>query len=338
MANRSFWQGRPVFVTGGTGLLGGWLVSSLVDLGAEVVVLVRNCTARSMVTSTSIADRVSLVVGDLQDTALIRRTMTGYSVDTVFHLAAQAIVGKAATDPISTLEVNVRGTWNLLDASRQCGVKQVLVASSGKAYGSSPDVPYTENTPLQGRHPYDVSKSCADLISTMFALSCDLPVSIVRCANLFGGADMNFSRMIPDLIRATLRGEPFEIRSDGRSRRDFLYVRDAVEAYLSLAEALAGNRSFSGEAFNFGLERQIRLLDLVRTVLDLMGRSDLQPTIRNSVNGEIQDQYLCCERARKLLGWEPAYTLEQGLIETIAWYRAFFQADVAVPASALATA
>jgi CDP-glucose 4,6-dehydratase len=232
----------------------------------------------------------------------------------------------------------VRGTWNVLEACRQAGVKQVLVASSDKAYGANPNLPYTETSPLLGRHPYDVSKSCADLISTMYAVSLGLPVTVVRCANLFGGGDMNFSRMLPDLIRSTLQGRPFEIRSDGEFYRDFLYARDAVNAYLMLAEALAGNPSFAGEAFNFGLGRKVRMLDLVELVLSLMGRPDLKPIVRNNASGEIREQYLSCERARRLLGWAPAYSLEQGLSETIAWYRDFLQVDVNTGASAMAGA
>jgi CDP-glucose 4,6-dehydratase len=336
MTTKSFWQGRPVLVTGATGLVGGWLTKTLVDLEAEVVVLVRDHTPRCMLVSEGLLERVSVLRGSVQDSGLLRRAMGEYSVDTVIHLAAQTQVGTAAKDPVGTLEANVGGTWNLLEACRQASVKQVLIASSDKAYGPSATLPYTESTPLQGRYPYDVSKSCADLISTMYSVSYGLPVSIVRCANLFGGGDMNFNRLIPDLIRSTFRGEPFVIRSDGEFYRDFLYVRDGVEAYLSLAEALASNRSFSGEAFNFGLERKVRMLDLVQCILALMGRPDLKPIVRNNASCEIREQYVSCERARRLLGWKPTYTLEQGLVETIAWYREFFQADL--PAAVAATA
>jgi len=334
MATKSFWQRRRVFVTGATGLVGGWLTKTLVNLDAEVVVLVRDHTPRCMLVSEGLLDRVNVVSGSVQDTDLLRRALGEYLIDTVVHLAAQTQVCTATKDPVGTLEANVRGTWNLLEACRQADVKQVLVASSDKAYGASPTLPYTEATPLQGRYPYDVSKSCADLISTMYSVSYGLPLSIVRCANLFGGGDLNFLRMIPDLIRSTLRGDPFVIRSDGEFYRDFLYVKDGVEAYLLLAEALASNRSFSGQAFNFGLERKVRMLDLVQSVLILMGRPDLKPIVRNTASCEIREQYLSSEKARRVLGWTPTYSLEEGLAETIAWYREFFQADVAATAAA----
>jgi CDP-glucose 4,6-dehydratase len=338
MATQSFWQDRPVLVTGATGLLGGWLSEALVDLGAQVVVLVRDRTPQCLLVRNGLLERTSVVTGSLEDFDVLRRTVAEYSIDTVFHLAAQTIVGTAKKDPMGALEANVRGTWNILEACRQAEVKQVLVASSDKAYGASPDLPYRESTPLQGRYPYDVSKSCADLISTMYAVTYALPVSIVRCANLFGGGDMNFSRMIPDLIRTTLRGRPFVIRSDGKFCRDFLYVKDAVEAYLCLAEALAANRAFAGEAFNFGLEQRTEILGLVRKILTAMDRPDLHPVILNNSSCEIREQYLNCDRAHRQLNWWPAYSLEDGLAETIAWYRKYFTEYSGVTASAEARA
>jgi len=338
MATAGFWEGRPVLVTGATGLLGGWLTRALVELQAEVVVLVRDQPRRCLLASEGLDRQVSMVSGPLESGSLLRRTMAEYSIQTVFHLAAQTIVGTAKKDPVGTLEANVRGTWNVLEACRQTAVQQVLVASSDKAYGASPTLPYTETTPLEGRYPYDVSKSCADLISTMYGVSYGLPVSIARCANLFGGGDMNFSRLIPDLIRSTLRGKPFVLRSDGNFYRDFLYVKDAVSGYLALAEGLASNESYRGEAFNFGLERRVKMLDLVHSILALMGRPDLKPIVRNDATCEIREQYLSCKRAQRMLGWAPAYSLEQGLSETIAWYRDFVGADSAASAAVIAAA
>ena len=321
----AFWQGRSVFVTGATGLLGSWLVPALVKRGASVVVLLRDGAPRSILVRDGWLDRVSTVQGSLGDADLLRRGMAEYSVQTVFHLGAQTLVGIAKVDPVGTLEANIRGTWHLLEAARQCGVSEVLVASSDKAYGPSDRLPYREDHPLQGRFPYDCSKSCADLITTMYAQTFNLPAAVARCGNLFGGGDLNFSRLIPGVIEATLRGESFRIRSDGLYVRDFLYVEDAAEAYLSLAEHLAADRSLRGEAFNFGLELRVTMLDLVQKILDMMGRSDLQPTVLNQATAEIREQYLDAGKARKMLGWSPRYGMDEGLRRTIAWYSNFLR-------------
>lgn len=320
---QSFWSGRSVLVTGATGLLGGWLVRSLVDSGADVVALIRDGVPRSMFVRERLADRVSTVSGDIQDAALMRRMMSEYAVDTVFHLAAQAIVGVAKKDPIATLETNVRGTWNVLEAARQTSVKQVLIASSDKAYGASDHLPYLETDPLQGRYPYDCSKSCTDLISTMYAVSFGLPVAIVRCANLFGGGDLNFSRTIPGVIQSTLQGERFVIRSDGKFVRDLLYVQDAADCYLLLAERLAQDASLAGQAFNFSLEVRLTVLELVQQVLSLMHRQDLEPMIMNIASSEIREQYLSAEKARRILAWKPKFALQPALEHTIHWYRKY---------------
>jgi len=230
-------------------------------------------------------------------------------------------VGVAKVDPVGTLEANVRGTWMLLEAARQAGVRQVLVASSDKAYGPSDRLPYHEDYPLQGRFPYDVSKSCADLITTMYARTFGLRAAIVRCGNLFGGGDLNFSRLIPGVILATLRGENFLIRSDGLFVRDFLYVEDAADAYLRLAEHLAADESLAGEAFNFGLELRPTMLDLTLRVLQMMGRADLRPIVQNVASAEIREQYLDASKARARLGWAPRYGMDEGLRRTIDWYR-----------------
>jgi CDP-glucose 4,6-dehydratase len=316
-----FWKSRSVFVTGATGLLGSWLVPALVEHGASVVVLVRDATPRSLLVSEGWLDRVVSVHGSLTDEGLLQRILAEYAVETIFHLGAQTLVGVAKIDPVGTLESNVRGTWCLLEAARHCGVSQILVASSDKAYGDSPHLPYRENFPLQGRYPYEVSKSCADLITSMYASTFALPVAIARCGNLFGGGDLNFSRLIPGVIEATLRGQNFKIRSDGQFIRDFLYVEDAAEAYLCLAENLAQDRSLIGEAFNFGLGLRLTMLDLVHKVLSMMQRLDLAPIIQNAVETEIREQYLDPSKAQNRLGWKPRYGMEEGLLRTIEWYR-----------------
>jgi CDP-glucose 4,6-dehydratase len=331
-----FWAGRSVFVTGASGLLGGWLVRELVERGAEVAALVRDGAPRSMLFRDGWSERISVVHGDLSDRALLRRALSEYEADTVFHLAAQALVGVAKTDPVGTLEANVQGTWNLMEAARQAGTRQIIVASSDKAYGASTSLPYRETHALQGQFPYDVSKSCADLICGMYARSYGLPVCVTRCGNLFGGGDLNFSRTVPGVIRATLRGERFSIRSDGRYVRDFLYVRDAVLAYLILAERLAADRALAGEAFNFSLEIRLTVLDVVDKVLQRMGRTDLQPIIQNAASSEIREQYLSAEKARRVLAWTPRFGLDDGLAETIDWYRAFLADSARSGAKALA--
>ncbi|MBX3717000.1 MAG: NAD-dependent epimerase/dehydratase family protein [Burkholderiales bacterium] len=310
-------------MTGATGLLGSWVVPELVRRGAEVVALVRDGAPRSILARDGWLDRIVTVRGSLSDDGLLRRAFAEYGIETAFHLGAQTLVGVAKVDPVGTLEANVRGTWLLLEAARQAGVKQVLVASSDKAYGDSANLPYFEDHPLQGRFPYDVSKSCTDLITTMYARTFGLCACIVRCGNLFGGGDLNFSRLIPGVIRATVRNEPFLIRSDGKFVRDFLYVEDAADAYLALAEKMAADPSLAGEAFNFGLELRPTMLELTEKVLGMMGRSDLRPVVQNIASAEIREQYLDAGKARARLGWKPRHGMDEGLKRTIDWYRRF---------------
>ena len=333
MQTAQFWSGRSVLVTGATGFLGGWLVRDLVDLGAEVVALVRDGSPHCMFVRDGLAARVRTVQGDLADPALLLRTLCEYEVDTVFHLAAQTLVGVAKSDPVGTLEANVRGSWNLLEAARRARTRQIVVASSDKAYGIQPVLPYREDDPLRGEYPYDVSKSCTDLICRMYARTYSLPVAVTRCGNLFGGGDLNWSRTVPGLIRSTLRGERFVIRSDGKFVRDFLYARDAAHAYMVLAEALAGDASLAGEPFNFSLELPLTVLELVHKILVMMGRTDLEPIIQNTASSEIREQHMLAEKARRVLDWSPRYGLDQGLVETIQWYEKFLSRDGQLPAT-----
>jgi CDP-glucose 4,6-dehydratase len=316
----SFWSGRQVFVTGATGLLGSWMVDELLARGAEVTCLVRDWVPNSRLISGGGLDRVQTVRGELEDYQAVLRALNEYEIDTVFHLGAQTIVGTASRSALSTFESNVKGTWTLLEACRALPglVRRVIVASSDKAYGAHEVLPYTEDTPLQGRFPYDVSKSCADLISLSYAHTYEVPVAVTRCGNLYGGGDLNFNRLIPGTIRSALRGESPIIRSDGTFVRDYFYVRDAVDAYMALAERLP-ERGLTGEAFNFGTETPLSVLEIVDVLLELMGR-DLEPTILNEATREIREQYLDCAKAKRVLGWEAQHTLEDGLRETIAWY------------------
>ena len=319
----AFWQDKPVFVTGATGLLGGWLVKRLVDEGADVVCLVRDSVPHSELESSGTLSRVKSVRGDVSDRDLLHRVVGEYEIDTVIHLAAQTIVGTANRNPAATFEANIAGTWNLLEACRLSPqIKGVLIASSDKAYGAQEQLPYTEKTPLQGQHPYDVSKSCADLIAQSYAHTYNLPVAITRCGNFFGGGDLNWNRIVPGTIRSILRGEAPLIRSDGGFVRDYIYVEDGVDAYLLLAEKLAAQPELRGRAFNFSNEVQLTVLELVQTISDLM-ESGIKPTVLGQANNEIRSQYLSTQLAREMLGWSPRFGLEEGLKRTIAWYRAF---------------
>ncbi len=319
----NFWGDRSVLVTGGTGLLGSWLIEELVQRGARVVCLVRDWVPQARLITAGLTAKIATVYGAIEDITVLERTLSEYEVDTIFHLAAQTIVGVANREPLATFEANIKGTWNVLEACRRVGgVSRIVLASSDKAYGDCEILPYDETTPLRGEHPYDVSKSCGDLIGRSYAVSYGLPVCITRCGNFYGGGDLNFNRLIPDTIRSTLRGRPLTIRSDGSYVRDYFYVKDGVLAYLHLAERM-DDRQLWGEAFNFSNELQISVLNMVDQILGLMGRSDLKPVISNQATNEIKHQYLSAAKARQLLDWHPQYELAAALQETIDWYRYF---------------
>jgi CDP-glucose 4,6-dehydratase len=331
-----FWQDRPVLVTGATGLVGAWLTRSLVDAGADVVCLVRDWVPQSELVRSRAIDQVKVARGDIRDRDALERVIGEYEVDTVIHLAAQTIVGIANRNPISTFESNVQGTWNLLEACRRSPrVKSIVVASSDKAYGDQENLPYSEEAPLQGRHPYDVSKSCADLIAQTYAHTYGLPVAVTRCGNFYGGGDLNWNRIVPGTIRSVLRGERPVIRSDGRFIRDYFYVEDGAAAYMLLAERLHQRPELYGQAFNFSNELEVTVLDLVQQILRVMG-SDLKPVVLNEASNEIRRQFLSAAHARKTLDWAPLFTLEEGLDRTVAWYEAFLGCSVARAIPALA--
>jgi len=323
--NRQFWLDRPTYVTGGTGLVGSWLVQRLIEAGADVVCLVRDWVPQSEMIRKGWIEKIKIVRGDICDRTLQERVLGEYEIDTVIHLAAQTIVTIANRNPISTFETNIAGTWNLLEACRRSPrVRQIVVASSDKAYGDQETLPYNENTPLQGQHPYDVSKSAADLIACTYAKSYDLPVVITRCGNFYGGGDLNWNRIIPGTIRSILRGQRPVIRSDGSYIRDYFYVEDGAAAYMLLAETLGQSPELKGQAFNFSNEIQVTVSDIVSQLLKLMA-SELQADIRNEVTNEIQHQYLSARKARERLNWQPLFTLEEGLKKTIDWYKDFFE-------------
>ncbi len=334
---RRFWKDRNVFVTGGFGLLGSTLVECLYELGARVVVLKRDHVPASRLFETAAIKDVTVVNGDFEDYDAVYRALNDYEADTVFHVGAQAIAPIANRAPVPTLKANIMGTVNVLEAARLSPtVKRVLVASSDKAYGAQPVLPYSEDAPLRGTHPYDVSKSCADLLAGMYHVTFGLPVCITRCGNLYGPGDLNFSRIIPDTIRRALSGEAPVIRSDGKFIRDYFFVKDAANAYLTLAENMH-RPDIVGQAFNFSTGNRFTVVDIVKKVLEAVG-SDHEPVILNQAKAEIHDQTLSSEKAKRLLGWQPSYSVEEGLAETVAWYKKYLASEKVRPALAYADA
>jgi len=319
----SYWLDRPVFVTGCTGTLGSWLTIALIDRGAAVTGLIRDQVPFSHLRRSGYQERMRVVHGDVTNHEVVERALNEYEIDTVFHLAAQTIVSIANRAPLSTFETNVKGTWNVLEASRRSPkVECIVVASSDKAYGSHDELPYTEDAALRGCHPYDVSKVCADRIAHAYAITYDLPVAVTRCANLYGGGDLNWSRLIPGTIRSVIRGERPLIRSDGTLIRDYLYVKDAAAAYLRLAESVEA-RGVRGEAFNFGTDDPKTVMDVVQAIIDVSEQPILKPVVLGEAKNEIHDQYLDSTKAKRVLGWTPRYSLKEGLGETMPWYRDF---------------
>ena len=318
-----------MLVTGGTGLLGSWLVKQLIEAGSNIVCLVRDWVPQSELIRSRCIEQINTVRGDITDRDLIERALGEYEVEVVFHLAAQTIVGIANRNPVSTFSTNIEGTWNLLEACRRSPkVQSIVVASSDKAYGDQENLPYNEAMPLQGRHPYDVSKSCADLIAQTYAVSYGLPVAITRCGNFYGGGDLNWNRVVPGTIRSVIRGERPVVRSDGKFVRDYFYIEDGAAAYMLLAERLASNAALCGQAFNFSNESQVSVLEMVELILRKMN-SSLRPEVLNQASNEIRHQFLSAERARTQLNWKPQFTLESGLDRTLAWYRDFLGVSAA---------
>jgi CDP-glucose 4,6-dehydratase len=325
----AFWRDRRVLVTGCTGLVGAWTVQALKDRGAHVVGLIRDQVPGSQLVRGKLLEGIDVVRGCVEDEPLVERALNEYEIQTVLHLAAQTIVGIANRSPLSTFETNIKGTWCVLEAARRCGTKpQVIVASSDKAYGEQRQLPYTEDAPLQGRHPYDASKSCTDILALTYHHTYGLPVCVTRCGNFYGGGDLNWNRIVPGTIRSILRGERPVLRSDGSYIRDYFYVKDGAAAYLHLAECMARQPEVVGHAFNFSTEIQVTVLEMVYLILRLMG-SPFQADIRAEAKNEIPHQYLSAAKARTMLDWSPRWSLDDAMTETIAWYRDFLGASAA---------
>jgi CDP-glucose 4,6-dehydratase len=314
-----------VFITGCTGILGSWLTLALLEAGADVVGLIRDRVPLSNLRLSGAQQRIIAVDGDIADGELLERVLNEYEIEVVFHLAAQPLVRLANRAPLGTFDTNIRGTWLLLEACRRSHtVKRIVVASSDKAYGDQDTLPYSETTPLQGRHPYDVSKSCADLIAQAYYTTYRLPVAITRCGNLYGGGDLNWDRIVPGTMRSVLRGEAPIIRSDGTLLRDYLFVADIVEGYLRLAECLE-DPALHGQAFNFGMDDPKTVLEITQAIIAISDYPQIKPVILNQASHEIARQYLASEKAHRLLNWQARYSLGEGLRQTLAWYREFFQ-------------
>jgi CDP-glucose 4,6-dehydratase len=319
------WKNKNVFVTGGDGFIGGSLAKRLAEEGANVVILVRDIKAAASYKALQIEDKVTQVVGDLVNYKLMARILHEYRIDSCFHLGAQALVQLANASPISTFESNIEGTWNVLEACRNSSrIERVVVASSDKAYGVQKKLPYTEDSPLLGLYPYDASKACTDILARSYAVTYKMPIVVTRNANTFGGGDLNFSRIIPDAIRCILQGREFIIRSDGTLKRDYMYIDDAVSAYLILAEKIKDTK-VRGEAFNFGTNKPVSVISLFNLIAKLCGKPNIKPKIMNEAKNEIDCQYLASAKAKKILHWSPEFTLEEGLKRTISWYKQYLK-------------
>lgn len=323
-SKQDFWKNKKVFVTGADGFIGSWIAKSLIEKHAEVFVLIRDIKKESGIDLQKIREKLTIIQGDIIDHQSVNRILNEYEIDSVFHLAAQALVGVANKSPLSTFESNIKGTWSILEACRlNKNVQRIVVASSDKAYGVQKELPYTEESPLLGLYPYDASKACADILSRGYHKSFNLPVAVTRNANTYGGGDMNMSRIIVDIIHCILFDRTLQIRSDGSTQRDYMYVKDAVNGYLTLAENL-GRDEIKGQAFNFGTETPISVLELIKKIEEI-SETNLKVNILGTAKNEIDRQYLDTKKVQKLLKWKPEYSLEKGLKETIGWYKKYYK-------------
>lgn len=319
------WANKNIFITGADGFIGAWLAKRFVEKKANVIILIRDIKREATYKLLNLEKKLTQVQGDLTDLSLIGRVLNEYRIDSCFHLAAQALVQSANNSPSSTFESNIRGTWNILEACRNTKtIERIIVASSDKAYGCQKNLPYTEDSPLQGLFPYDASKACADILARSYFVSYGLPVAVTRNANTYGGGDLNFSRIIPDAIRCIVQEKEFEIRSDGTPERDYMFVEDAIDGYIRLGEKIE-SKEVKGQAFNFGSGKPISVINLFQKIAKLCAKPKLKPKILGVAKNEIDRQYLAINKARKILHWEPRYTLESGLKQTIDWYKKYFE-------------
>ena len=319
------WEDKRILITGATGIVGSWLAKELIKGESIVVALVRDVDYQTEFYRSGDYLRTTIVNGSLEDFSTIDRAINEYEIDTIFHLGAQTIVGAAYRQPLPTFESNIRGTYNILESCRQHQdiVKRIVIASSDKAYGIADKLPYNEEMPLKGSHPYDVSKSCADLLAQTYANTYNMPTAIARCGNIYGGGDLNWSRIVPGTIRSLLNNQRPIMRSNGKYIRDYIYIKDIVDAFLILAESIT-EQNISGDAFNFSTESKITVIEIVNEIRSLMGKENLEPLILDLELKEIPEQSLSADKAHKILGWSHKYDLKKGLSETIDWYKNYF--------------
>jgi len=324
MTNNNFWTLKNILVTGGSGFLGSYIIEKLLQRGANIIAIVRDQLAKSRLFYEKLNENITIVNGDISNYRLVERTLNEYEIEVVFHLAAQTIVSIANRAPISTFESNIKGSWNIFEASRNIEtVERIIVASSDKAYGEKEKLPYNETDFLNAKHPYDLSKAITDLLAQGYYSTYNLPIGITRCGNLYGGGDLNFNRIVPQTIRSILYKQNPELRSDGTFLRDYFFVEDAADSYIMFAENLL-EKNLQGEAFNFGTGSPVRVLEVVEKLLAISGNKTLKPIIKNTAKGEIKDQYLDCNKAFKTFDWKPAHTLEMGLRKSFEWYKSWF--------------
>jgi len=320
------WEGRNILITGASGFVGSWLAESLVNKKANVIALVRDYVPISTLNYMGTDQKFKAIVnGDITDFFTVKRVFNEYEIDTCFHLAAQTIVGVANRSPIPTFETNIKGTWNILEvALNSKTIERIVIASTDKVYGEPIKLPIKEDHPILAIYPYDASKACADILSHTYFTTYGLPIGITRCCNIYGGGDLNFSRIVPDTVRSVIFNKNPIIRSDGTPVRDFIFITDVVAAYLKLGENLE-RKNVKGEAFNFGSNTPTKILDVVNKIIKISGKN-LKPRIlgKGKQKGEISVQYLSSEKAEKLLKWKPKVPLEKGLEKTIEWYTNFF--------------
>jgi CDP-glucose 4,6-dehydratase len=319
----NFWAGKRAFVTGATGLVGSALVHRLLSLGAEVTILLKDLPQKSPLLLSGNLQKVSIVYGDLADKRAMKNAINESECSVIFHLGAQTIVGRALVDPISTFESNIQGTWNLLEAIRSLPnlVQSVVVASSDKAYGTSKVLPYLEDFPLKGEGPYDVSKSCTDLIAQSYGFTYRLPVVVARCGNIYGPGDLNWSRIIPGTIKSLFDNQIPQLRSDGKSTRDYIFVEDVVDAYLLLAEKNNGGVVVPGTAYNFSNDEALTVREVYNAICKELVGKIVEPVVKNNTLSEIPHQHLSSLKAKKDLDWKAQYDIANGLARTIPWYK-----------------
>jgi len=318
--NKAFWKNKNVLITGYRGFLGSHITKTLLDTKAKITGVDRISQSGKTILTPNDYDRIHIILGDITDYAQIANAINGNKINVIFHIAAKALVGECLDNPLDAFTTNIQGTWNVLEAARNCKtVKAVIVSSSDKAYGDNNELPYKEGHPLQGNHPYDVSKSCADLLAETYHHTYGLPVCVTRCGNIHGPGDYNFSRIIPETIKSALQDTTLNIRSDGKPTRDYTYIEDIVNGYILIAEYLQ-RLLLAGHAFNLSGENPVSVIDIVKLTYKLMGKKP-NYKILNQAKYEIQDQYLSAKKAHILLGWKPKYSLEEGLIKTIDWLK-----------------